>query len=107
MVASVEYGDLSHEFVLDDRTGTIEASWWLPVDGGSSSHLAHQQQQQRAIQPNTYCMIIGHPRQFGSRVSINVVHIAAVADPNDLTHHLLDVVFAHAVSGRRRNQAAP
>ena len=94
VVTSAEYGDLSHEFILDDRTGTIEASWWLPVDGGSS--LA---QQQRAIDPNTYCIVIGHPRQFGPRISINIVHMAVVQDFNAVTHHLLDVVLA-SIDGR-------
>ena len=48
------------------------------------------------IRENIYVRVHGHVRAFAGKRSIVAFRVAPIADMNELTTHMLEVIYAHA-----------
>ena len=57
------------------------------------------------IRENIYVRVHGHVRAFAGKRSIVAFRVSPIADMNELTTHMLEVIYAHAylVQGRPDN----
>lgn len=48
------------------------------------------------IRENIYVRVYGHVRAFAGKRSVVAFRITPIADMNELTAHILEVIYAHA-----------
>jgi len=48
------------------------------------------------IRENIYVRVYGHIRAFGGKRSVVAFRVTPIADMNELTSHMLEVIYAHA-----------
>ena len=51
-----------------------------------------------AMRENTYVRICGHVRSFQGKTNVVAFHVSPVEDANQITCHILGVIYAHASS---------
>jgi replication factor A2 len=77
-------------FQLDDGSGAFDCQYFIAGDDadageGEMSHL----------RDGTYVRVVGKLRSFQGKNSLSCFNVTPVEDLNELTHHLLEVVYVH------------
>ena len=91
VVESIEEHSTSTTFKINDGTGTIDAKLWNEKNGSVTALAARVSN----CRTNTFIKIIGDLRDFENRRHILIYDINPLADWNELTHHLFQVMFVH------------
>lgn len=80
------------DYEIDDLTGPpLEVKQF--VDNDESVPIEEKIQ---AMRENTYVCVRGTVRSFGGKKSVVAFKISPVTDMNELTHHILEVIYSHA-----------
>lgn len=93
LVKSVNIHATNKVFEIDDGSGSIECKKWIDKDTSSGSSEVD-------IRENSYVVVHGSLRQYENTRNIMIYKIAPLSDWNELTTHLLDVIYAHLQSTR-------
>lgn len=89
-VDSVAEHATNHTYQISDSTGSIECKLWIDKDSGGSV----------AMSANTLVRICGSLREYEGRRHVLVYDMSRVDDWNELTHHMLEVVYVHLLHTR-------
>ncbi len=89
-VRSVEDTSTNVVYTLEDGTGLIEARKWL--DDNECSAL--QELRQETLKEHIYLKIIGQVKEYEGKVIIVANSIRPISSGNELSHHMLDVVYS-------------
>lgn len=94
----VEFHDEStnYTFKLNDGTGEMECKKWKENDSPSNLFF----------QGGETVRVVGTIREFAGRSHLLIYNITLVEDWNEVTHHILDVIFTHLQNTRGRVPAA-
>lgn len=99
LIKSVNESPTRIDYVIDDMTGP-------PLDvrrfNDSDENDEAEAQTQNAYPPNTYVRVNGLLRAFGGKRTVNAFKITALTDMNELTCHMLEVVYAKAFSQQQQ-----
>lgn len=88
-VRSVEDTSTNVMYTLEDGTGLIDVRKWL--DDNECSAL--QELRQETLKEHIYLRIIGQVKEYEGKVIVVANSIRPVASGNELTHHMLEVVY--------------
>eukprot|EP00126_Sphaerothecum_destruens_P010021 Sdes_comp20657_c0_seq1m15957 len=77
-------------YKVEDGTGEIDVRMWL--DSHDSEHKA---QQRSAFQEGIYVRVVGQMRTFMDKLSINSYSIRPIADMNEISFHMIEVIYVH------------
>jgi replication factor A2 len=80
-------------FKLNDGSGTIECKQWIEKDAGAFSKL-------RSLREGLLVRVVGNLREYEGRTHVLVFDVTPISDWNELTYHILDVVFTHVQNTR-------
>ncbi|CAL1536685.1 unnamed protein product [Lymnaea stagnalis] len=93
LVKSVSVSPTRTDYLIDDMTGPpLEVRKFDNSDENEQSENAEP----NAFPPNTYVRIDGVLRAFGGKRTINAQRISPLTDMNELTCHILEVIYANA-----------
>ncbi|KAF9984911.1 replication factor A protein 2 [Modicella reniformis] len=87
-----------HTYVVEDGTGSIEARRFPSDDDDSADS--------NIIVDGTYVRVVGSLRQFNGKFTINVHAIRPIHDMNELTYHILEVMYVHVTLTREKDDGA-
>lgn len=77
-------------YKIDDGTGKVEVRFWIDSD---DSELLNRNKAEWQV--GTYVRVTGQLRTFQGQRNIVAFQIRPVTDFNEVTYHLLEVVYAH------------
>jgi len=101
-VLSVTEQTSNVSFSVDDGTGKIDARLWVDKDDQSDYTMARKGTWKEGI----YVRVVGQLRTFGGKRSVVAFRIAPLTDYNEVTHHLLEVVYVHLLNTKGLQQGA-
>ena len=87
-VTTVNKTSTSYGYTVEDGTGSIEVKEW--IDEGN---LEISKMREEAAQDHQYVRIIGKLEEYDSKAKIVAVAVRKLSSGNELTHHLLEVVY--------------
>eukprot|EP01037_Dinobryon_pediforme_P030436 gene30436-34520_t len=76
----------NYSFKINDGTGEIDCKKWKDNDSPSIFNALREGQTAR---------VVGTIREFAGRSHLLVYSVAPVTNFNEVTHHILDVIFTH------------
>lgn len=91
IVAAVRDMDIQSTMVnytVEDGTGILEVKQWMNQEGNQPNQLPETPQE------NMYVRITGMVKEFNGTRSITAQSIRKVSTGNELTHHMLEVVYS-------------
>jgi len=80
---------------LDDGTGKIDVRIWVETEDNEYLH-----QKKTEWREGVYVRVIGNLRAFNSNRSLVAFRIRPITDFNELTFHLLEVIYVHLYNTR-------
>ncbi|KAG0002549.1 replication factor A protein 2 [Entomortierella chlamydospora] len=93
-VRNINQQSTQHTYTVEDGTGTIDAKRF-PTEDEDSAEL-------NTIVVGTTVRIVGILKSYNQKFSINIHAIRPIHDMNELTHHLLEVIYVHVSSTRSK-----
>lgn len=81
---------------VHDGTGLIDVRVWL--DGEEPKEVSEQRRIDNRV--GAYVRATGHLRSFMNQRSLVAFRIQPIADSNEITHHLLEVLYVHLYNQR-------
>jgi replication factor A2 len=88
---------------IEDGTGLVEVKQWL--DDNESSGLAAIRQE--TIRDNVYLKIVGTVRDYDGKKTVIADSVRLLSTGNELTHHMLSVIYAAESYKRRHSYVLP
>jgi replication factor A2 len=79
-------------FKLNDGTGEMDCKKWKETDMVT----------QMSFQGGETVRVVGTIREFSGRLHLLVYNVSLVQDWNEVTHHILDVIFTHLQNTKGR-----
>jgi len=89
LITSVHEQSTFLNYWVDDGTGKIEVRLWLDQDDNDFTT------QKSAWREGVYVRVVGHLRSFNGVRSIVGFRIQPIHDFNEITFHLLEVIYVH------------
>jgi replication factor A2 len=89
-VRSVDAQSTSIQYVIEDGTGSIDVKQW--VDDNDSEVVAEEKK--RAAQDNIYVKVTGSVKDYEDKKMFLANSVRKLGSGNELTHHLLDVMYS-------------
>jgi replication factor A2 len=86
---------------IEDGTGLIEVKQWIDTNDCS----ALQEIREACLKDGTYLSIVGQIKDYDGKKTIVADSVRPVSTGNELTHHMLEVVYA-AENHKRMNSSA-
>jgi replication factor A2 len=88
---------------LDDGTAMMEARVWMDMSGGHGGadgsggpgQSDYNVQHRGEWVEGAYVSLVGHPKIFQERRSIVAQRVRTITDHNEITHHMLECLYAH------------
>ncbi|KAL4140817.1 hypothetical protein PRNP1_015097 [Phytophthora ramorum] len=80
----------SLRFQLDDGSGAFDCQYFVPADDADAS-----ENELNRLSEGSYVRVVGKLRSFQGKSSLSCFNVTPVVDLNELTHHLLEVVYVH------------
>uniref|UniRef100_A0A0B6Y6T0 Replication protein A C-terminal domain-containing protein n=1 Tax=Arion vulgaris TaxID=1028688 RepID=A0A0B6Y6T0_9EUPU len=104
LVVSVNETATRVDYLIDDMTGPpLEVKQFNHKDADDNEQ---EQNSTTSTHPtNTYVRVSGQIRSFGGKRTVNAHKITQVTDMNELSFHILEVIYANATNSQQ--QAAP
>jgi replication factor A2 len=87
-----QFNDYSTNVVyeIEDGTGLVEVKQW--IDDGDCTAMSEMRQE--ALKDNIYVSIVGSVKEYDGKKTIIADFCRPLVSGNQLTHHLLEVVYA-------------
>uniref|UniRef100_M4BG16 Replication protein A C-terminal domain-containing protein n=1 Tax=Hyaloperonospora arabidopsidis (strain Emoy2) TaxID=559515 RepID=M4BG16_HYAAE len=81
----------SLRFQLDDGSGSFDCQYFLAAldDAEASDGELNR------LREGSYVQVVGKLRTFQGKTSLSCFNVAPLDDMNELTHHLLEVIYVH------------
>ncbi|ETP50911.1 hypothetical protein F442_03871 [Phytophthora nicotianae P10297] len=76
----------SLRFQLDDGSGAFDCQYFVNADEDAS---------EGDLREGSYVRVVGKLRSFQGKSSLSCFNVVPVQDMNELTHHLLEVIYVH------------
>jgi len=76
---------------VEDLTGAVEVVMWT-----NESDNEFATARRAALQPGAYVSAVGTIKEYNGKISLNCFDLRPVEDFNEVTHHLLEVIYLHA-----------
>lgn len=89
-VRAVEEQSTNVSFQIEDGTGLIDVKQWL----NNEDCAAVAQMRMDASRENGYVRIIGQVKDYDGKKSVVAHSVRALSTSNELTHHMLEVVYS-------------
>ena len=89
-VRSVDAQSTSIQYVIEDGTGSIDVKQW--VDDNDSEVVSEEKR--RAAQDNIYVKVTGSVKDYEDKKMFLANSVRKLGSGNELTHHLLDVMYS-------------
>ncbi|CAH0479816.1 unnamed protein product [Peronospora belbahrii] len=80
----------SLRFQLDDGSGVFDCHYFITADDTDAS-----EGEMNRLREGSYVRVVGKLRTFQGKSSLSCFNVAPVEDMNELTHHLLEVIYVH------------
>ncbi|KAG6623363.1 Replication protein A 32 kDa subunit [Phytophthora cinnamomi] len=80
----------SLRFQLDDGSGAFDCQYFVTADDPDAS-----EGEMNRLREGSYVRVVGKLRSFQGKASLSCFNVAPVEDMNELTHHLLEVIYVH------------
>ncbi|PVD23604.1 hypothetical protein C0Q70_16876 [Pomacea canaliculata] len=94
LIRSVKESPTRVEYEIDDMTGPpLEVRQFVDTDENGQ-----EEQRAPALRENTYVRVYGHVRSFAGKRNVTAFKITPVEDMNELTCHILEVLYSKAQS---------
>lgn len=83
------------DYEVDDLTGPpLEVKQFVDND-----ESVPEEERVQTIRENTYVRVSGTVRSFGGKKSVVAFKVSPITDMNELTYHMLEVIYSHASLG--------
>ena len=89
-IRSVEDRSTNVSYEIEDGTGMIVVKQWLDDNDSQALQEMRQECQKDAI----YVKVIGQIKEYDGRKNLVALRVVRLKDANELTYHLLEVVYA-------------
>ncbi|KAL7685305.1 putative replication factor A protein [Plasmopara halstedii] len=76
----------SVRFQLDDGSGAFDCQYFVNADEDTSEAV---------LREGSYVRVVGKLRSFQGKTSLSCFSVGTIEDMNELTHHLLEVIYVH------------
>lgn len=86
LVTNLTPQSTSVRFQLDDASGAIDCQYFVNADEDDS---------EADLSEGSYARVVGKLRSFQGKTSLSCFSVATLQDMNELTHHLLEVIYIH------------
>ncbi|OWZ24691.1 DAN Replication protein [Phytophthora megakarya] len=80
----------SLRFQLDDGSGAFDCQYFVTADDADAS-----EGEMNRLREGSYVRVVGKLRTFQGKASVSCFNVTPVEDMNELTHHLLEVIYVH------------
>ncbi|POM64269.1 Replication protein A 32 kDa subunit [Phytophthora palmivora] len=80
----------SLRFQLDDGSGAFDCQYFVTADDADAS-----EGEMNRLREGSYVRVVGKLRTFQGKASLSCFNVTPVEDMNELTHHLLEVIYVH------------
>ena len=90
VVRNIESKTTKVTYRIQDHTGAIDCAEWIDSDDGEAKELG--------VREGQYVRIFGQLKTFENVSSVTAHCVRLVNDPNELTAHLCDIIFAHLLA---------
>lgn len=87
-ISNAQEHSTNFTFLLNDGSGSIECKLWMEKDSSGMSKIA-------SLRNGTLARVIGNIREYDNKIHVSVYDAHAVQDWNELTYHILDVIYTH------------
>lgn len=84
VIRHVDVRATKHTYTLEDHTGTVEVVHWTEDDTAQSD-----------IREGMYVRVVGHIKAHNNKNTLNAFKIHQIEDVNEITCHLLEVIYTH------------
>lgn len=88
---------------IEDGTGLIVVKQWVD----QNDCAAKFEMRQKCLHENIYVKVVASPKYYDGNIQLIAESIRPLSTGNELTHHLLEVVYAGEKFKNRHNIAAP
>ncbi|GMF25244.1 unnamed protein product [Phytophthora lilii] len=85
----------SLRFQLDDGSGAFDCQYFLSADDEAAG-----ERELARLTDGAYVRVVGKLRSFQGKSSLSCFSVAPLEDLNELTHHLLEVVYVHCYNSK-------
>ncbi|KAL5016804.1 hypothetical protein ScPMuIL_006393 [Solemya velum] len=93
LIRSVRETTTRLDYEIDDMSGPpIEVKQFVDND-----ETVPDEEKVQAMRENTYVRVCGHVRSFGGKRSIVAFKMTPIADMNEVTCHILEVIHSHVM----------
>lgn len=86
-----EHSQMCNTYQLDDTYGVVSVKNWVTGDGDENDE--NHQDEDKVFEVGTYVRVFAQLRSFQKTVTLNVLHIRAVVDMNEITTHILECLL--------------
>lgn len=93
-IKDVDHAATAISYNVEDGTGLINVKEWINNVGGPGEGTTN-------LDAQMYVRIIGKLQSFQGQVSITAYQVKLVSTPNELTHHMLECIYAREMATRR------
>jgi replication factor A2 len=90
-VREIEGGSTNLTYIIEDGTGSFNVKQWLDDDNESSVAL---EMRKETAQENIYIKAIGQIKDYEGRKQLVANSVRRLSTGNELTHHLLEVIYS-------------
>jgi len=105
LIASLNETATRIDYLIDDMTGPpLEVKQFNHNDADENDQA--QNGVSLALPVNTYVRVNGLIRAFGGKRSVNAHKITPVTDMNEMSCHIVDVIYANASNSKQHQAAA-
>lgn len=87
-ISNVQEHSTNFTFQLNDGSGSIECKLWIEKDASGMSKIS-------ALRNGVLARVIGNVREYDNKIHVSVYDAYAVKDYNELTYHILDIIYTH------------
>lgn len=99
-VRSVTDSSTNDLYEIEDGTGLIQVKQWHD-DNDNSAMI---EMRQHSLQENIYVKVVGQVKDYDGKKMIVAESIRPLTSGNELTHHMLEVVYSAEMCNKRRGQ---
>ncbi|KAG1687239.1 hypothetical protein DVH05_005290 [Phytophthora capsici] len=82
-------------FQLDDGSGAFDCQYFISADDDNAS-----EGEMNRLREGSYVRVVGKLRTFQGKASLSCFSVNPVEDMNELTHHLLEVIYTHCYNSK-------
>jgi len=100
IIRSTDKSMTNIQYKVDDMTGApMDVKQWVDTEDPSMDNAV--------LPPGTYVKVSGNLRSFQNHRSLVAFSVRALEDMNEITSHMLEVVYAHMALNKTQTMSSP